>query len=40
MAVLAEFGNVEVLMVDPDGAVTHSRQLDDLLPEQFKLAPR
>ncbi len=38
--VLAEFGNVEVIMVDPDGTITHTRQLDDLLPEQFKLTPR
>lgn len=38
--VLAEFGDVEVIMVDPDGTITHSRRLDDLLPEQFKLTPR
>ena len=38
--VLAEFGNVEVIMVDPQGTITHTRQLDELLPEQFKLEPR
>jgi len=38
--VLAEFGNLEVIMVDPQGTVTHTRQLDELLPEQFKLEPR
>lgn len=38
--VLAEFGNIEVIMVDPEGTITQTRQLDDLLPEQFKLTPR
>ena len=38
--VLAEFGNVEVIMVDPDGAITHTEELDRLLPDQFKLEPR
>lgn len=38
--VLAEFGNLEILMVDDDGQIERRRQLDDLLPEQFKLLDR
>ena len=37
---LAEFGDLEVLMVDPAGTITHTRRLAELLPEQFKLRPR
>ena len=37
---LAEFGDLEVLMVDPAGTITHTRRLTELLPEQFKLRPR
>lgn len=34
--VLAEFGDVEVTVVDPAGAVVATRMLGDLLPDQFK----
>lgn len=38
--VLAEFGDLEILMVDADGEIERRRRLDDLLPEQFKLPGR
>lgn len=37
---LAEFGDLEVIMVDPEGTITHAHALSVLLPEQFKLEPR
>jgi cytidine deaminase len=38
--VLAEFGDLEILMVDDHGEIERRRRLDDLLPEQFKLLDR
>jgi len=38
--VLSEFGDLEIVMVTPDGTVTHSRRLEELLPDQFKLLDR
>jgi cytidine deaminase len=35
--VLAEFGELEVIMVDREGKITSRRPLSELLPEQFKL---
>ncbi|MDH3402622.1 MAG: cytidine deaminase [Acidobacteriota bacterium] len=35
--VLAEFGDLEVVMVDETGRVERRRRLAELLPEQFKL---
>lgn len=35
--VLAEFGDLEVVMALPDGTVSSRHRLDDLLPEQFHL---
>lgn len=38
--VLAEFGDLEVIMVDERGEVLRTRRLEELLPEQFKLPVR
>jgi cytidine deaminase len=38
--VLAEFGDLEVVMVDERGEVLRKRRLEELLPEQFKLPVR
>ena len=38
--VLAEFGDLEIIMVDPDGEIDRRRRLDELLPDQFELSPR
>ena len=35
--VLAEFGDVELVMVDPEGRITKRRRLAELLPDQFHL---
>ncbi len=37
--VLAEFGDLEIVIVDPEGEVQRRRQLEELLPEQFRLDP-
>jgi len=37
--VLAEFGDVEVVMIDPEGKIIKRRRLDELLPDQFRLLP-
>jgi cytidine deaminase len=37
---LAEFGDFEVIMADPEGRITHTRRLAELLPDQFKLPAR
>jgi cytidine deaminase len=36
--VLAEFGDLEIVMADGDGAIVSRHRLDDLLPEQFRLS--
>lgn len=38
--VLSEFGDLEIIMVDPDGEITHRRRLSELLPDQFQLPDR
>lgn len=35
--VLAEFGDLEVVMADPEGRVVGRHRLDVLLPDQFRL---
>ncbi len=38
--VLAEFGDLEVVVADENGEVLKTRSLQELLPEQFKLPAR